>query len=59
MRAMRLVSGRALRLLAMKLMRAAGYLISSGVGDRENGLEVELNRAAWLVGKNMDRVRLL
>lgn len=56
---MRLVSGRALRLLAMKLMRAAGYLISSGVGDRENGLEVELNRAAWLVGKNMDRVRLL
>lgn len=59
MRAMRLVSGRALRLLAMKLMRAVDYLISSGVGDRENGLEVELNRAAWLVGKNMDRVRLL
>lgn len=60
MRVRRLVSGRARwRLLAIKPMRAGKYLISSGDGDRENGLEVELHKAAWLVGENTDRVRLL
>lgn len=51
---MRLVSERALRLLAIKRMRPGENLISSSVGDRENGLVVEC-----LMDKNMGRVRLL
>lgn len=57
---MRLKPGRALgRLLAIKQMTAGEYLINSSTGDKENGLEVYLNGAAWLVVKDMDRISLL